>query len=131
MMRAIDTSRREATLSPIGTPEGAFELRTGFQRTLNGGGERITDSTAAMKSLRKPKPLAGRASGLTIASHDEAISLDLVLNQDLARLHDEAMPAPGMTPQEIEADRALCAMLEIDPEQLAEARFERLRRLWA
>jgi hypothetical protein len=125
MMQAIDTSRREAALSPIGTDQGAFELRTGFQRMLSGSGERITDSTAAMKPLRKPRPLAGRVSGLTIASHEEAISLDLVPNEYLA------MPEPGLTPEEIEADRALCAMLEIDPEQLADARIEQLRRLWA
>lgn len=130
-MQAIDTSRREAALSPIGTARGSFDLRTGYQRMLNGSGERITDSTAAMRPLRKPRPLAGRASGLTITGNEGAISLDLVPNEHLARLRDEAAPEPALTPEEIEADRALCAMLEIDPEQLPDARIEQLRRLWA
>lgn len=130
MRQMIDASRREATLSPTGTNSGTSELPCGFRGTLSTGGS-VRDSRASVEVLPATWFVSRGVSDLVIPTNDNGITLELLPNEYSSQLREAVTPEQGLTSEETEADRALCAMLEIDPEQLATDRLEQLRQLWA
>jgi hypothetical protein len=109
MKQGLGTAIRKGTLPPFGTSRGTFELKTGYEQRL----EAWTD-LVALAPVRPARPQRLTGGVVSIPTHADAT----------------VAGSPGLTPEQLEADRAMCAMLGIDPAQLAEERLEELRSLW-
>ncbi|HZF51848.1 MAG TPA: hypothetical protein VE093_24520 [Polyangiaceae bacterium] len=69
-------------------------------------------------------------SALEAFAREQKATLEELQNEHSDRLREAALSAHTLTPEELEADQALCAMLGIDPDDLPDDRLSELRKLW-